>query len=58
MGLEEVVFEARRRSLARAREERIQYNKRIQDPVSVKDWSVDQEAETITLTEPILSGRL
>ncbi|GEM_PF-3677957 len=58
MGLEEMVFEARRSSLARAREERLQYNKRIENPESDQDWSVDQEAETVTLMEPVLSGRL
>jgi len=58
MGLEEVVFEARRSSLARAREERLQYNKGIENPVSDQDLSVDREAETVTLMEPILSGRL
>jgi transposase InsO family protein len=58
MGLEEVVFEARGRSLARAREERIQYNKGRQDSGSGKEWSAGQEAETVTLMEPILSGRL
>ncbi len=58
MGLEEVVLEARRSSLARAREERLQYNKWIQNSESDQDWSVDQEAETVTLMEPVLSGRL
>jgi putative transposase len=58
MGLEEVVFEARDRSLARAREERIQYNKGIPNSGSEKEWSDRQEAETVTLMEPILSGRL
>jgi len=58
MGLEEVVFEARGRSLARAREERIQYNKGIQDTGSDQEWSDRQQAETVTLMEPILSGRL
>lgn len=58
MGLEEVVFEARGRSLARAREERIQYKKGIQTRGSGQEWSDGQEAETITLMEPILSGRL
>lgn len=58
MGLEEVVFEARGRSLARAREERIQYNKGRQDSGSGKEWSAGQEAETVTHMEPILSGRL
>jgi putative transposase len=58
MGLEEVVFEARRCSLARAREERIEFNKEIQDTGSDQEWSVGQEAETVTLMEPILSGRL
>jgi transposase InsO family protein len=58
MGLEEVVFEARRSSLARAREERIQYNKGTADLVSVKEWGDRQEEGTVTLMDPILSGRL
>jgi len=57
MGLEEVVFEARRGSLARAREERIRYNKGIEGKESDQERGDRQEAETITLMEPILSGR-
>lgn len=58
MGLEEVVFEARKSSLARAREERIKYNKGLISRESDREWSAGQQAETLTLTEPILSGRL
>jgi len=58
MGLEEVVFEALRRSLARAREERIQYNKEVKSKESDGEWSAGQKEETLTLTEPVLSGRL
>jgi len=58
MGLEEVVFEARRRSLARAREERIEYNNGIQGTGLDKEWGAGQEEGTSTLMEPILSGRL
>jgi putative transposase len=58
MGLEEVLFEARRRSLARARDERIQYNKGIKDRESDGEWSAGQEEKTVTLMEPVLSGRL
>jgi putative transposase len=58
MGLEEVVFEARRRSLARAREERIDYNKALISKQSDGKRSAGQQEETLTLTEPILSGRL
>ena len=54
MGLEEVVFETRRRSIARAREERIEYNNGIQVTGLDKEWSACQEAETVTLMEPIL----
>jgi transposase InsO family protein len=58
MGLEEVVFEARRRSLARAREERIEYNKAVKSKEPDGERSACQQEETLTLTEPILSGRL
>lgn len=58
MGLEEVVFEARRRSLARAREERIMFNKGIKAKELNREQSAGQEEEILTLTEPILSGRL
>ena len=58
MGMEEVVFEARRRSLAWAREERIEYNNGIQGTGLDKEWGAGQEEGTLTLMEPILSGRL
>lgn len=58
MGLEEVVFEARKSSLARAREERIEYNKAVKSKKSDGERSAGQEEETLTLTKPILSGRL
>ena len=58
MGLEEVVFEARRHSLARAREERLEFNRGIQDWESGWEQGAGQQEETVTLMEPILSGRL
>lgn len=58
MGLEDLVFEARRHSLARAKDERLEFNRGIQDRESGMAWSVGQEEETVTLMEPILSGRL
>lgn len=58
MGLEEVAFEARRRSLARAREERIEFNTGERILESNQEWGASQEEGTVTLMEPILSGRL
>ena len=58
MGLEEVVFLARRCSLARAREERTGYNRGKGQEESDQEWRAGQEEEILTLTEPILSGRL
>jgi len=58
MGLEEVVFEARRHSLARAREQRLEFNRGNQNRGPDRKWSAGQEEETVTLMEPILSGRL
>lgn len=57
MGLEEVVFETRQSSHAWAREERIRYNRQTQGKESDQERSDRQEAETVTLMEPILSGR-
>ena len=58
MGLEEMVFEARRHSLARAREERLEFNRGIHDLESGWEQGAGQQEETLTLIEPVLSGRL
>jgi len=55
--LQKLDSNVRRRSLARAREERIQYNKGLKNSGTDKNWSAWKEAETVTLMEPILSGR-
>jgi hypothetical protein len=48
----------RKRSLARAREGRIEYKKGMKSRESDGEWSAGQEEETLTLTEPVLSGSL